>query len=550
MATDAEGEFLEFKHKADEYHKNALWQEKLRALQDALAICEEADFPNAQLRRQQVLYEIGGIRRRFGQHDQAVETLDRALAAHPAASPKERACVLGELGVVYRHNGEFSKARELFREQYRLVRDSGDTSLEAEAEVCRAIGNEGMAAYNLAMLEKPPDRALLETALDQLRERITRARIFQARLLAEAPTSKYVGMSKSWETIGMDRLSLVLVATGDAAEAVKAAKESQDRQSGEDPTVSAWSRFYYGNALWYNGQRDEALQQWNAPNGQCSSAMVFCKEPAAEHVEYVKLMAAAGVDFDTYDEQGFSALDYATFSDTEDAKQTIRIIVDAIRGELLWRYQESKPSLPESEIHATVEEEIAMRLRQAKLRRAYRAILQEHLRPVLRTDNSDSIEKLRTIYAELLPKNPGLREMFDAFHFVKFSDFRRLERLPLSTDNLAVRFPECAEEVPERPEEQFIIFFSYRWLGWTVDPPQDSPDDRSKTQWHRMMNAIEEFLKKHRNIDPDRLGLWLVSKIYILSFMFPFLTQLAVRTVLASTKIILVKGIAVLTHCH
>ncbi len=51
--------------------------------------------------------------------------------------------------------------------------------------------------------------------------------------------------------------------------------------------------------------------------------MVCCKEPAVEHVKYVKLMAGAGVNFDTHDEQGFSALDHATFSDTEDAKQTI-----------------------------------------------------------------------------------------------------------------------------------------------------------------------------------------------------------------------------------
>jgi len=197
MATDAEGEFLKFKHKVDEYHKNALWQEKLQTLQNALAICEKPDFPNAQLRRQQVLYEIGGIRQRFGQHDQAVETLDQALAAHLTASPIERACILDELEVVYRHNSEFFKALEVFREQYRLVRESNNTSLEAEAEVCRAIGNEGMSAYNLTMLEKPPDCALLETALNQLWKRITQARNLQRRLLMEAPMFKYVSMSKS-----------------------------------------------------------------------------------------------------------------------------------------------------------------------------------------------------------------------------------------------------------------------------------------------------------------------------------------------------------------
>jgi len=55
-----------------------------------------------------------------------------------------------------------------------------------------------------------------------------------------------------------------------------------------------------------------------------------------------------------------------------------------------------------------------------------------------------------------------------------------------------------------------------------------------------MMNTIEEFLKKHHNVDPDQLSLWLVSKsISFIDVSVP--DTLAVRTVPASIKIILIK---------
>jgi tetratricopeptide (TPR) repeat protein len=453
---------------------------------------------------------MGGIRRRFGQYDQAVKTLLQALEAFEHASPIVRAKILGELGVVYRHSNEFSKAQKVFNDQYRLARE---TALEAEAELCRAIGNEGMSAYNLSQQKQPNDTDLLNTAFDQLRERIRRAQDLHQRLLKESPKSRYVDLSKSWETIGMDRLTLCHIAAGDTAEAVRLAEESQRSQTGDDPTIRAFSRFFYGNALWSNGQHDEALQQWNAPPGTCASAMALCKEPSAEHTEYLKLLAQAGVDFDSYDEQGFSALDYAVLSDNQDAKQMIEIILDAFRKFLRQTFEGYIPKLSGSEIKEKVEEEIAMRTRQAQLRRQYRAILQEHIRPELRTENSDSIQKLRTIYAKLL-SDPSKQTMFDAFHYVKYSDFQKLQRLPLSTDRLTKRFPHAAGEIADEDEDHFIIFFSYRWIGRTSDPPIEGPDDDNDTQWRRMMNAIDEFLKKRRDVKPKQLSLWLVSFVF------------------------------------
>src|SRR5271155_5861668 len=173
-----------------------------------------------------------------------------------------------------RHNNRFLEAREAFREQGRLARDA-PPSVEADAEICRAIGNEGMSTYNLSQQTQPSDATLLAAAFTQLRERITRARDLQQRLLTEDPQSKYVAMAKSWEIIGMDRLTLCHIAAGETADAVHVAEESQQRQTREDPTVTAFSKFFYGNALWHNGQRDEALEQWNAPSGTCSSPMAF-----------------------------------------------------------------------------------------------------------------------------------------------------------------------------------------------------------------------------------------------------------------------------------
>ena len=442
---------------------------------------------------------------------QAIETLQQALHSFEHTSPITRAKILGELGVVYRHSNEFSKAQKIFNQQYNLARE---TAIEAEAELCRAIGNEGMSAYNLSQQKQPPDQNLLDVAFDQLRERIRRARDFHKRLVRESPTSRYVEMSKAWETIGMDRLTLCHIAAGDTTEAVRLAEESQQSQTSDDPTVRAFSRFFHGHALWSNGQHDAALQQWNAPSGTCASAMALCKEPSAEHAEYLKLLALAGVDLDSYDEQGFSALDYAVLSDNQDAKQMIKIILGAFRKALRQNFESYIPQLSDNEIQEKIKEEITMRTRQAQLRRHYRAILQEHIRPELRTENSDSIQKLRTIYAGLLSKDPTLQTTFDDFHYVKYTDFKNHRRLPLSTDRLSKQFPDVGEDGAFENKDHFLIFFSYRWIGRTSKPSIEGPDDDSDTQWRRMVNAVDEFLRKHRDVKSERLSLWLVSFVF------------------------------------
>ena len=510
MKSDSVLEYQKVMIKANQYHKKALWQEKLRLLQEALALCDEPDFPEADARRQELLYGLGGIRRRLGQYDQAEQMLQQSLQAFPTASPLKRASILGELGVVFINSNRFSEAREATREQYALARDAAP-SLEAEVELCRAVGNEGMAAYLISQQKQPYDAALLDTASAQIWERIERAQNLQRRLRTEDLKSNYVAMARAWETIGLDRLTLCYIAAGKTAEAVEIAEKSQQRQTHIDPTVTALSKFFYGKALWSNGRRDEALRQWNAPPGTCSSPMAFCKEPAAEHTEYVRLMASAGVNLDMYDEQGFTALDYAVLSDNSDAKDMIPIIVNALRLGLRRDINHEFPGLTNQEVEEKLNEEILIRERQAELRRQYRTILQEHIRPELRIKNSNSLKKLRILYANFLSQDPKTRSMFSRFNYVKFTEFTRHGKLPIYNAGLTDQFADDAGGTAPEDEDIFILFFSYRWLGRNV------PDDDNGTQWNRMMSAIQGFLKINHHVQPERLGLWLVSNAPIMA---------------------------------
>lgn len=544
MATDLVSLFDEHMSVAGRYHQKAQWQEKLRTLQDVLKICEAEGFPDGSRRTQQVLFEMGGIRRRFGQYDQAIVLLEKSLVSFQHASPIVRAGILGELGVVYRHKNEFSKARDIFHQQYDVARE---TALEAEAQLCRAIGNEAMSIYNLAVQTTPPDAALLGRASKQQEERIRRARDLQQRLIQEQPRSKYLHLYKSWEMIGMDRLTLCHIAAGRAAEAVRLAEESQSIQSSDDPTIAAFSRFFYGNALWANNRRDDALRQWSSPQGICGSAMALCKEPSAEHTRYLELLVEAGVDFELYDEQGFSPLDYAVLSDNLDAEQMIKIICNKFRQDLRRTYQGYVPKLTDYKISEMTDKEISARMHQAKLRKHYRIILQEHIRPELRKEiSADTTQTLRTIYAKLLAQDSHKRDMFDAFYYVRYVDFKKHGRLPSSNDRMTKKFTPATKGAMNEQGEDFIIFFSYRWIGRTSNPAIDGPDDEKDTQWHRMMNVINEFLKKRPKVNPTRLGIWLVS--LSLDTIATSLTR-TLRTAPASTNGSLNKGIAASVHC-
>ncbi|RYN31603.1 hypothetical protein AA0115_g4010 [Alternaria tenuissima] len=501
MTSGFEQEYQALMLKANDYHKKALWQEKLRVLQDALAICDEARFPDVERRRQSLRFDVAGIWRRLGQYSRAEEVL-RPLAVLPDATSSFKASVLGELGVMARHNSRFGNARDLFREQGRLASEDLP-SIEADAEICRAVGNEGMSSYNLWQQTKPRDKRLLDDAINQVQERISRARALQQRLLIEAPQSKYTAMAQTWETIGLDRLSLCLIAAGQTDEALRVAEESQRVQAREDPTVAAFSRFFYGNALWHNNKREEALQQWNSPLGVCSSPMALCKEPGADHNEYLKLMSSAGVNFDSYDEQGFSALDHAVLSGSPDAWAAILIVENTLRQQLRRNISEAHPAYSEGEVEKAVDREVSVRRRQAELRRQYRSLLQEHIRPELRKKSVNTFQELRKIYSKIVSQDSEEQRMFSNFHYVKYKDFRRHGKLPISTAGLTKQFNNKSMEPTSEDQDNFIIFLSYRWIG------DNTPDDENGTQWRRMMSAADDFLLANPDVRADNLSLWL-----------------------------------------
>lgn len=404
-----------------------------------------------------------------------------------------------------RHHGQFAEAQKAFREQIQLAREA-PPSIEADAEICRALGNEGMAAYNLWQLTDPKDPALLATAFQQIRERISRAQDLEKRVQIENPDSKYSAMARAWEIIGRDRLTLCYIAAGETEQAVRNAEESQRRQKREDPTVTAFSKFFYGNALWFNDQKQEALDQWNAPPGTCSSPMGFCKEPGGEHNGYLQLMSSAGVNFDSYDEFGFTALDHAVLSDSLDAKQAIPIVEEALRGNLTQVLLRDEPGLSGKDLDRKIDGEITLRRQQAELRRQYRTILQEQLRPELRIKSAHTLDNLRAIYAKFISEDTEGRSMFSSFRYVQYSDFLKHGKLPVSTSELAEDWPHASTSGTSSEEDHFIIFISYRWIG------KDVPDDQSNAQWRRMTTAVQEFMD-HTGIKPERLGMWLVSNL-------------------------------------
>lgn len=491
MTADLAARYQRLLAGANDYHKRALWQEKLRLLQEALTLCEDPEFPDADVRRQELLFDLGGIWRRLGQYERAEEVLKQSLDVCSDTGPLKRAAILGELAVVFRHRSMFAEAQSASRQQFEIAQDAAP-SLEAEAEMCRAIGNEGMSAYNLSQMQRDENSgALLEQALRQMHERVRRARELQQHVLQVDPESPLLDFAKAWETIGLDRLSLLHIAAGQFEDAVKAAEESQARQSRVDPTVTAFSKFFYGHALWHNGQREEALEQWNAPLGVCNSPTALCKEPTQEHTEWLRLMADAGVDFDSYDEQGFSALDYAVLSSNPDSQTSIPIILEALRKAISKRTRSESAASDDMDISARVDHEVALRQQQAEVRRQYRIILQERIRPELRAKSKHTFQNLRSIYAKFLQDGSVQQRVLNDFHFVKYTQFLDHGRLPISTDRLTTT-----------GEEDFVIFISYRWL-W-----KDNPDDGQYTQWKRILDAVECFLRLHPHIKPDQLGLW------------------------------------------
>lgn len=199
----------------------------------------------------------------------------------------------------------------------------------------------------------------------------------------------------------------------------------------------------------------------------------------------------AGADMDLVDDQGYTALDYAVFS-SDTATQ--KLVLEGLRRRL----------------NGDVERKLKQRQTEAKLRKGYRELFQEKLRPVLLAGGGvDGLQKLRRVYADALAADEEKRSMFDGLNFVRYSDLLRFGKLPRSSDGLAQQFMLESGGSHQGAPAEFVLFFSYRWIN--KDPGASSPDDAKNTQYRRMVRAVEEFLRLHPSVDRERLGIWVVS---------------------------------------
>ena len=473
---------------AHQYARVAEWEFALRALHKALQLTDDPDYPRADAYRQSVLYELGHTHRKFGRYEQAQSFLrlavDEGYKQAGGQPSLEQVKALGELGVVYRHMDDFESAQRIFQTQYDLAK-----VLKSELETCRAVGNLGMVTFQLSQVRD--DAALLQPAIEQLRERVSRAR--DIRNVAEweltlTPTSQDSGLRVRWaierELIGLSRLSLCYASEGEMKQAVIAAAECKALSDQvEDPSVRAMSKFFYGRALFLDGQREEAVAIFNEP-GALTPAIAFCQEPSEEHRQYLRKLVDAGADVELTDDRGYTPLDYAIYNGDQKAEQ---LVLEGLRR----KYEGSK----------LVDECIAEHLREARVRKGYRLLFQEKMRPALSRADA-SLRSVRRVYHESLIEDKQLRESFDFLRLIPYRTFLDVKALPRFTSGMMVRYGEC-----EEPDA--VVFFSYRWVSRV--PPEESPDDANHSQYQRMVKALEDFLLLHPSVNLERLYIWVVS---------------------------------------
>ncbi|KAH9822816.1 hypothetical protein Tdes44962_MAKER04649 [Teratosphaeria destructans] len=536
-AHDESEVYKRYMQQAADHYKSAQWEEMSRALEGAKECCEHAGFPDSQRCKQRVYLQYGMLMRRYGRFHDAAAVLQKALALDEASATEtfhelislpqasrhnilqhpdqldqgvstERVEILGELGMVYRHLDDLTNAALAFEWQHKLsVRliDGHNLSQEerwqAEAEVCRSIGNAGMVRYQKALLDLPSreSQRSLGRAIRELEERVLRARAL--RKLDQIPNNDLAAsLSKkahSWEAIGIVRFVLCYIAKGDINKALHyGAQGVAVCRDLPDPTSRAHARFYHGLALWHAGRREEAKRLFEAhgPDSRdlCTPAIAFCKEPCGEFRGYLRLLVAeVKVRLDHVDEQGYSALDYAVFAGDKESEELVLegLAMDTEGGQL--------PRRPT---------ELALLKDEAYLRKCYRIVFQEHFRPAFGDEESNAVAAAKEAYSRALHSDQQMATRIDPLKYVRYADFKQHGRLPRFDDEGIVQ--QYRGEANEK--DVVIIFMSYRWIGWHSQPPKNGPDDEQNTQFRRMVDAIEK-LREEKSISVDHLCLWLVS---------------------------------------
>ncbi|KAI6099025.1 hypothetical protein F5141DRAFT_1144170 [Pisolithus sp. B1] len=428
------------------------------------------------MRSWEILMEQGKQHSGCAEWEHALRAFNKALNLcesvpdFPNAARYKRQ-VFGELGNTNRRFGRYDQARvilekalaEMELDSPERVEFSGELGVilrhmnrledakgafQDQYNTAKRLGN---AQAQCRALSGKSGGLLLDLAIEQLTERITSVRRLKAALdtrSSDKSQRHLLNTFTTWEMVGLSRLSLCYTARGEGKQAIKVALEGI-----------------------------EALKQFNPPNG-CTPAIALCKEPSEEHRSYLAELVDAGADMDAVDEQGYKALDYAVFNGDTATEMVV------LSGQQ-WRTKS------------------ADRQNEAKLRKGYRELFQDKLRPVLLGSNSNrnALQDLRRVYADALAVG----------HFLSLGRIpRSSDKLPGSDGPLVQRFRSNTQNDSQSSDTaEFVIFFSYRWINVGSGTTRDTPDDSNNKQYKRMLSAIENFLTLHPSVDSETLGIWI-----------------------------------------
>lgn len=457
------------------------WEEALRALRNALHNVEE----NSTMIRykRSTLGEIGHAYRMLGKYDLACQTLENCIRDMPWT--KDRIKMVGELGATYNLMARLEDAKLACEDEYAMAKKLG-----LDTEACRAIGNLGM--INFELYQRDGNTELLDLAIIQLKERIDLARKLKAfaplDTRDEGARASLVDFASQREAIALARLSLCYSEKRLVSEAISAAHKSLEvTLTQRDPTKTAFSRYFYGRALLLAGKESQALQQFN-PNEGCTPVIALCREPAKKHRDYIQEMIDAGADLELRDEQGYSALDCAVYNGDVETQKVI-----------------------ENGLKVQYDRRLERLGHEAMLRKSYRGIIQDVLRPILlRHRDTSALSKLRASYASALQTDLHQRLLLDVLKYIPYIDFLQAGQIPRSNAGLTRQY---SEEHPNERGEIFVVFMSYRWIA--KDPrwiaKTDSPDDVNNTQYRRMVRAIEDLLRGKQEVRRESVRVWIVS---------------------------------------
>ncbi|EXL63245.1 hypothetical protein FOCG_01605 [Fusarium oxysporum f. sp. radicis-lycopersici 26381] len=460
--------------KGRRYNLRSKSEDAYKMYEAARGLCESTcDFPEATHYWQLAQSRLGFTNRRFGRHEIAIECLEAALKE--MGTCKHYVETTGELGVVYRYLNRIDDAKDKFEAQYKKAKE-----IKFEREICRSIGNLAITNYELSLRH-------LDTAIEQLNERVETAKRLREALGPQAGDEEWI--VKNLECIGHGRLSLCHSTRGDTRLAIDAGKKAveiaeevadEDAKRAKDSTVVASARLFYGRALLLGGKRKEALEQFDRDN-ECTAAISLCKEPSELHRRFLRQLVEARVNMGLLDEHNYTALDYAVFNNDEGSQE---IVMDGLRQN-----------------HD--EEKVRQLLDESRLRRSYRELFQEKLRPVLIHSRSvpDCFRELRRVYAETLATDEWKRKEFDDFKYMRYSDFLSCGCLQRhGKDSARLLANPCNGDA----DDDFVIFFSYRWINNT----RQLPDNAEHAQYRRMILAIKQLLEQYQEVDETKVGIW------------------------------------------